>query len=110
MVIQWLKLHAPNAGGIGSIFVQKLRSYMPQGATKNLKNNLRANIWTYLVAQMVKDLPALWETRVQSLGPKDPWRREWNPLQYFCLENSMNRGAWHVIVHRGRKSQTQLSD
>ena len=29
-----------------------------------------------------------------------------NPLQYFCLENPMNRGAWHVVA----KSQTQLRD
>ena len=32
-----------------------------------------------------------------------------NPLQYSCLENSMARGAWSVIVHKVAKSQTQLS-
>ena len=32
-----------------------------------------------------------------------------NPLQYSCLENSMNRGAWWAIVHRVIKRQTQLS-
>ena len=26
-----------------------------------------------------------------------------NPLQYSCLENSMDRGAWWVMVHRGHK-------
>ena len=31
-----------------------------------------------------------------------------NPLQYSCLENPMDRGAWNVIVHRVAKSQTQL--
>ena len=30
------------------------------------------------------------------------------PLQYSCLENSMGRGAWQVIVHGLAKSQTQL--
>ena len=30
-----------------------------------------------LVAQMVKDSPAIWETWVGSLGLEDPWRREW---------------------------------
>ena len=30
------------------------------------------------------------------------------PLQYFCLENPMDRGAWGVTVHRVTKSQTQL--
>ena len=33
-----------------------------------------------------------------------------NPLQYSCLENPMDRGAWHATVHRVTKSQTQLSD
>ena len=32
-----------------------------------------------------------------------------NPLQYSCLENSMDRGAWRAAVHRVRKSQTQLN-
>ena len=29
---------------------------------------------------------------------KIPWRRHGNPLQYFCLENSMDRGAWRAMV------------
>ena len=33
-----------------------------------------------------------------------------NTLQYSCLENSMDRGAWCVTVHGVTKSQTQLSD
>ena len=32
------------------------------------------------------------------------------PLQYFCLENPMDRGAWWAAVHGVAKSQTQLSD
>ena len=31
------------------------------------------------MAQSVKNLPAMWETWVQSLGWEDPWRREWLP-------------------------------
>ena len=31
-----------------------------------------------------------------------------NPLQYSCLENPMDRGAWRPTVHRVAKSQTQL--
>ena len=31
-----------------------------------------------------------------------------NPLQYSCLENSMDRGAWWATVHGVTKSQTQL--
>ena len=33
-----------------------------------------------------------------------------NPLQHSCLENSMDRGAWHPTVHGVTKSQKQLSD
>ena len=29
-----------------------------------------------------------------------------NPLQYSCLENPMDQGAWYVIVHGVTKSQT----
>ena len=32
------------------------------------------------------------------------------PLQYSCLENPMDRGAWWVTVHGVAQSQTQLSD
>ena len=33
-----------------------------------------------------------------------------NPLQYSCLENPMDRGAWWATVHRVAKSRTRLSD
>ena len=33
-----------------------------------------------------------------------------NPLQYFCLENSMHTGAWQAAVHGVAKSWTQLND
>ena len=32
------------------------------------------------------------------------------PLQYFCLENPMDRGTWWAAVHGVEKSQTRLSD
>ena len=32
-----------------------------------------------------------------------------NPLQYPCLENPMDRGAWRATVHGVTESQTQLS-
>ena len=35
--------------------------------------------------------------------------RNGNPLQYFCLENSMDRGAWLTTDYGVTKSQTQLS-
>ena len=33
-----------------------------------------------------------------------------NPLQYYCLENPMDRGAWYATVYGVTKSQTRLSN
>ena len=41
---------------------------------------------------------------------KITWRRNGNPLQYSCLENPMNRGAWKTTVHGISKSWTWLSN
>ena len=53
-----------------------------------------------LVAQVVKNLPAMQET--QSLIPelgRSPGEGNGNPLQYSCLEKPMDRGAWQATVH-----------
>ena len=39
---------------------------------------------------------------------KFPGKGHGNPLQYPCLENPMDRGAWQVKVYRLTKSQTLL--
>ena len=36
-----------------------------------------------LVVQVVKNLPAMQETQVQSLGWEDPWSRKWQPTPVF---------------------------
>ena len=60
---------------------------------------------------MVKNLPGMQKTRVRSLGQEDsPGEENGYPIYYFCLENSMDRGAWQAKVHGVTKSQTQLSD
>ena len=66
--------------------------------------------WASLVAQMIKKLPATREAWVQSLGWEDPLEKRSYPLQYSCLENSMDRGAWWATVHGVTKSRTQLSN
>ena len=54
-----------------------------------------------------KNLPTMQETQVQSLGWEDnPGEGNDNPLQYSCLENSMDRGAWWATAHGVTKSQT----
>ena len=50
------------------------------------------------------------ETQAQSLGGEDsPEEGNSNPLQYSCLENLMDRGAWQPTVQEFPKSWTQLS-
>ena len=59
-----------------------------------------------LVAQLVKNLPAMQETWIQSRGWEDPLEKGTGyTLQYSSLENSMD-----CIVHGVTKSQTRLSE
>ena len=62
-------------------------------------------IWL-LVAQTVKNLPAMQETWVQSLGQEDPLEQAMAMHCIFSLENSRNRGAWWATVHGVAKSWT----
>ena len=64
-------------------------------------------MWISLVAPVVKNLPANAEDLglIPELG-RFPGEGHGNPLQYSCLENSMDRGAWRATVHGVAKSQT----
>ena len=61
---------------------------------------------------MVKNPPSMQEpqeTQFRSLDQKDPLEEEnGNPLQYSCLENPRDRGAWWATVHRMAKSRPRL--
>ena len=57
-----------------------------------------------LVAQTVKNLLAIQETSVPSLGGENTLKKEMaTPLQYSCLENSMDRGSLVAYSPWGRK-------
>ena len=64
-----------------------------------------------LVAQMVKvsAYNAGHLGSIPGLG-RSPGEGNGNPLQYSCLENPMERGAWQATVHGVAKSQTRLND
>ena len=62
--------------------------------------------WASLIAQLVKNPPAMQETWIRTLGWEGPLKKgKHHPLQYSGLENSMD-----YIVHRVIKSRTQLNN
>ena len=60
-----------------------------------------------LLAQMVKNPPAMQETWVQSLGREDPLEKGMSA--YPFQQNSMDGGTWWATVHEVTKSQTELT-
>ena len=94
--------------------LQILRSWFPrnenvyQGAYSIWSSDCNLAILDLdsLVAQRLKCLPAMRETWVRSLGWEDPLEKEMAthpstppPVQYSCLENPMDGGAWWATVH-----------
>ena len=67
--------------------------------------------WASLVAQMVKNLPAMRETWVPSLGWEDPLQEEMaTHSTILAWRIPMDRGAWWATVQGVAKSWTRLSD
>ena len=63
--------------------------------------------WVSLVAQKIKNLPAMQETWVQSLGWEDPLEKGTaTHSSILAWRIPMDRGAWRVIVHGAAKSRT----
>ena len=67
--------------------------------------------WASLVAQMVKNPPAMRETCVPSLGWEDPLEEGMaTPSSILAWRTPMDRRDWQATVHRVTKSRTRLSD
>ena len=82
--------------------IYKLALCKPTLSTAVSSSLLTSNERASLVAQMVKNLPARWETWVQSLGLENPLE-EGNPLQYSCLENPHGQRSLAGYSPWGRK-------
>ena len=71
-------------------------------------------MWGFPGSAVAKNLPAnAGDGKTMSVIPglgRSPGVENGNPLQYSCLENSVDRGAWQAVVHGVTKSLTQLSD
>ena len=72
---------------------------------------IRDNVWASLVAQLIKNLPAMWETQgsIPWLG-RSPGGGNGNPFQYSCLEKPHGQRSLQATVHRVPRSWTLLSD
>ena len=70
--------------------------------------------WAYQVALGVKNPPAnTGDVRDMGLIPgsgRSHGGEHANPLQYSCLENPMDTGAWRATVHGVKESRAQLSN
>ena len=77
------------------------------GAASDLFQIKQTSKWASQLALMVKNLPVYLGDvdSIPGLG-RSPGGGQGNPLQYYCLENPMDRGAWRATVDRIAKNQT----
>ena len=70
------------------------------------------HVGVFQVVQLIKNLaPNAGDERDAGSIPgsgRSPGEGNGNPLQYYCLENSLGRGAWQATVNGVAKSQTWL--
>ena len=72
---------------------------------------LSSRKWASLVAQTVKNMPAVGKTWLRSLGCEDPLEEGMaTHSSILAWRIPMDKRAWRAIVHRVAKSWTQLSD
>ena len=86
------------------------------GMWLNVRRREQDGRWELLVGEFSRQLPKEWGESEKSqrvlmllsiiILKIISWRRECNPIQYSCLENSMDRGAWWATVHGVTESDT----
>ena len=83
-------------------FARSVKGMSTCSSSRYTSNNISPLFFVsiYMMVLMVKNLPTMLEIQIRSLG------QEGNTLQYFCQENSMDRGAWWAIEHGVTKSKT----
>ena len=97
LIAQWVK--SPPAKGGEPRSIPWLGRYFGEGIGYPPQYS-----WNCLVAWLVKNLPAMWETSVRSWVGKIPWRKEQLPTPVFWPGEVMD-----CIVHGITKSRTRLS-
>ena len=97
--------------GRGSLVGCRLWGRTESDTTEAMQQQQQTNRYASQMAEMVKNLPANMGDlgSIPGLG-RSAEEGNGNPLQYSCLENSMDRETWRATVHGIAKRQTQLSD
>ena len=100
LVVQWLRIHLPMQGEWVPPLVGELRSHL-------LLGQISVCVYIYMVAQTVNNLPAMEETWVQSLGPRDPLEEGMvthSSILAWIIPGTQKPGwlqsiGWHRIGH-----------
>ena len=79
-----------------------------------LKRKKKGSVGFFFLIWYIMDFLKCWSGDARGTGSipgsgRSPGVGNGNPLQYSCLENSMDREAWQATVHGTAKTQTQLS-
>ena len=123
-MVQWLKFCASTAGGVGSIPSQrssacwvvlpKKKKAMTQVRDKETEDkSLWNGTWHLRLQEIVISPEYSFKTHVSTTWFLNTYKHacrvgNGNPLQYSCLENPKDRGAWRAAVHGVTKSRTRL--
>ena len=93
------------------IFPREMQQ-VPKHSFKNVPNSLKLVMQITWASQVAQQWSACLQCGRPGFNPWDasPAEGNDNPLQYSCLGNHMDRGAWWNTVHGATKSQTWLSD
>ena len=106
----------PEIPRVKNLAIKKRKEKENGGRKDELREGLLM-FWASLVAQRIKNLPAVQETQVQStcstgdpgsiLGSgRSPGEGTGHPLSYSCLKNPMDIGVWRDTVHEIATNQT----
>ena len=90
---------------------RSLAGYSPRGHQELAITKWLSEAQSFSGGASDKESSSQWgRCRFHPWAGKIPWSRKWQPLQYSCLENSMDSGAWHATVHGTTKIRTWLSN
>ena len=116
-----LRVRWPKTGASASVFPMNIQGWFPLGLTGliSLLSKGLSRVFSNTVVQVLafkymtfgdRNSPRTAATFAGCCCQPQPGEGNGTPLQYSCLENPMDGGAWWAAVHGIAKSRTRLSD